>query len=110
MLSRIDRLRRTSPAQRASRTDNHRPAEADIVRANLPVPVSPAYDEPHTRQDFRHGDAELDAQLMGQTGERRGLRAGPLLIDVANASYNRVEWSGSYDRRAKAGRQTRTTI
>jgi hypothetical protein len=110
MLSRIDRLRRSVPAQRAQRTDNHRPAEVEVFRANLPVPIGEPEPPRPPRRDFQHADTEIDAQLIGQAGERRGLRGGPLLIDGANAAYNRVEWSGSYDRRAKAGRRTRTTI
>jgi hypothetical protein len=111
MLSRIDRIRRSVSARRALRTDNERPAEAEAFGARLPVPVGAAYDEPPTpRCDFRHGDNEFEAQLMGQAGERRGLRGGPLVIDTANTAYNRVEWSGRYDRRAKKGRRARTTI
>ena len=62
------------------------------------------------REERRRNDAEVAAQLMGQDGQRRGLRAGPQVVDTARAAYNRVEWSGSYDRRARKGRQARTDI
>ncbi|PZQ60331.1 MAG: hypothetical protein DI570_14165 [Phenylobacterium zucineum] len=78
---------------------------------NLPVPVAPAgaYERVQ-RRDFRHGDCEFEAQLIGQAGERRGLRAGPALLDMARVAYNRVEWSGAYDRRARTGRRTRSLV
>lgn len=110
MLSRIDHLRRVTPSRRPARITSERAddaTDADVV--NLPVAVSPpgAYQRVQ-RRDFRHGDSEFEAQLFGQSGERRGLRAGPALIDAARSAYNRVEWSGSYDRRAPAGRCART--
>jgi hypothetical protein len=43
-------------------------------------------------------------------GERRGLRAGANIHGQAAGSYNRTEWSGSYDRRAPVGRTARTAI
>lgn len=98
--------------RRPARTESERiddAADAEVV--NLPAAVAPAgaYQRVQ-RRDFRHGDCEFEAQLMGQTGERRGLRGGPALMDAARSAYNRVEWSGSYDRRAQAGRRTQTEV
>lgn len=110
-MSRIDRIRRTVQARRASRPESDRtedPARASAT--NLPVPVGPAVTVRSFREERRRSDAEVAAQLMGQDGQRRGLRAGPNIVDVARAAYNRVEWSGSYDRRARKGRQARTEI
>ena len=42
--------------------------------------------------------------------QRRGLRGGPTLIEAARRANNRVEWSGSWARRARAGRWTRTVV
>ena len=110
-MSRIDRIRRTVQARQASRTETDRTEEAGgTAAANLPVPVGPAVTVRSFREERRRNDAELAAQLMGQDGQRRGLRAGPQMVDVARAAYNQVEWSGSYDRRARKGRQTRTDI
>ncbi|MEW5683622.1 MAG: hypothetical protein AB1942_01750 [Pseudomonadota bacterium] len=107
MLSRIDRFRRVTPVRRAARPEAGRVDEtpgAEVV--TLPVPVAPAGPYQRVqRRDFRHGDCEFEAQLIGQEGERRGLRAGPALLDIARSAYNRVEWSGSYDRRAQTGRK-----
>jgi hypothetical protein len=110
MLSRIDRIRRTVAAKPASRTEaDSQDAEPQFV-AGLPVPVGEVYAPRPPRRDLRQGDCELVAQLIGQRSERRGLRAGPAFIDQASSAYNRAQWSGSYDRRARQGRRTRTDI
>jgi hypothetical protein len=110
-MSRIDRIRRAVQARSASRTEADRPQEAAGTAAtNLPVPVGPVIAPRSFREERRRGDSELAAQLLGQDGLRRGLRAGPNMVDIAQAAYNRVEWSGSYDRRARKGRQARTEI
>ncbi len=95
-----------------ARTRPQRVEEAEAtIASNLPVPVGPAITVPRTpRNDLRRGDSEFSAQLMGQDGQRRGLRAGTPLLEAARDAYNRVEWSGSYDRRARAGRSTRTDV
>lgn len=105
MLSRIDRIRRAIPA----RTDRPERVERPAA-SNLPVPVEPVEPARSFRHERRRGDAEFAAQLMGQDGQRRGLRAGPAIHDVARDAYNRVEWSGRYDRRTRVGRYTREDI
>lgn len=110
-MSRIDRVRRAVSARSASRTEADRPQEAaGTGSANLPVAVGPVTSPRSFREERRRPDAELAAQLIGQDGQRRGLRAGPNIVNIAQAAYNRVEWSGSYDRRARKGRQARTDI
>lgn len=104
-MSRIDRIQRAVSARRASKAQTDRAEEARAVGAsNLPVPVEPI-DPPRSFRDERpRGYAEFAAQIIGQGGERRGLRAGPSLMDQARDAYNRTEWSGRYDRRARKGR------
>ena len=109
-MSRIERIRSTVQARRAARTEADRSEETSRTAANLPVPVGPVLTVRTFREERRRGEAELAAQLMGQDGQRRGLRAGPNVVDVARAAYNQVEWSGSYDRRARKGRRARTDI
>ena len=111
MMSRIDRMRRAALVRRAQKAETDRTPDAEAVGgANLPIPVGPVASPRSFRDEPRRGHAELSAQLMGQMNERRGLRAGPPLLDTARDAYNRVEWSGSYDRRARKGRRTRTDI
>ncbi|WP_337186936.1 hypothetical protein [Phenylobacterium sp.] len=108
MMSRIDRIRRAALVRRAYRAEADGPDAATRAEPGLPVPAGRV--EPP--RSFRDGAAEsgFAAQLIGQDGQRRGLRAGASLLDFARAAYNRVEWSGSFDRRARKGRQAKTEI
>ncbi|WP_293901625.1 hypothetical protein [Phenylobacterium sp.] len=112
MMSRIDRIRRTVSARRAARAEADRLDEVESAApTNLPVPVGPAVTVQRSFRDDRgSGDSELNAQILGQDGQRRGLRAGPSIFDIARAAYTRIEWSGAYDRRARKGRQARTEV
>lgn len=106
MLSRIDRIRQSIPA----RAGTERPERAEpSAAANLPVPVEPVTPVRSFHRE-RRGVSEFAAHLIGQDGQRRGLRAGPTIHDVARDAYNRVEWSGRHDRRARVGRYTREEI
>lgn len=50
------------------------------------------------------------AQLLGQPGQKRGLRAGPPAIDAARTAYKKTEYSGPADRRPPAGGAARKEI
>jgi hypothetical protein len=106
MTSPIDPIRRAARLRRAVRTEPEQVEEAaENERAGVPVPVG-APQTPPPRAESPQGAAAFDAQLLGQDGQKRGLRAGPSAIDSAKHSYNRVEWSGAKDRRARKGRIT----
>lgn len=109
MMSRIDRIRRAVSSQRAARTEGDPPKRGGESGTAL-VPAGPVITPRSIRDGARPGDSGFEAQLLGQDGERRGLRAGPSLVDRAQSAYNRIEWSGAYDRRARKGRATRTDI
>jgi len=102
MTSSIDPIRRAARLRRAARAEADR-VEAGREAAGLPAPQAPAYAAPPA-PEAPPSAAVFDAQLLGQDGQKRGLRAGPMAIDSASASYNRIEWSGSKDRRARKGR------
>jgi hypothetical protein len=112
MMSRIDRIRHSVSARRAARAAADRIDEARAqAGGNLPMPVGPVITVTRDFRDDRSGgDSEFTAQLMGQDGQRRGLRAGPSIHDTARAAYVRTEWSGSYDRRQKSGRVAKTSV
>lgn len=83
------------------------------------VPVSPARtDDPARPADDAAplDTAPLDpgaafaAQLMGQTGQRRGLKGGPPVLDAARSSYLGNEYSGEKDRRPPAGGVKKTDV
>lgn len=54
--------------------------------------------------------AAFAAQLMGQTGQRRGLKGGPPVLDAARSSYLGNEYSGENDRRPPAGVVKKTEV
>ena len=111
MTSRIDPIRRSDLLRKAARPDPAAPEdeapEAEVVR--LPVPVG-RVERVAPQGERSGGGAAFVAQLMGQDGAKRGLRAGPELIPAAKSLYNRIEWSGAKDRRAAKGAQARTKI
>ena len=108
MTSPIDPIRRAQPSRRARKTDAAAEETFDATVENLPVPVGTAHtvEPPHPA----HSGAAIEAQILGQTGARRGLRAGPALIDSAKHAYNKTEWSGKKDRRAPKGRVAKTDV
>lgn len=56
------------------------------------------------------GGAVFAAQVMGQEGQKRGLRGGPPVLQQARSAYLETEWSGRLDRRPKRGQVTKTEI
>jgi len=110
MMSRIDPIRRADLLRKAARPDPEAAEaaeEAQVVR--LPAPVD-RVSRILPREENADGAAAFAAQLMGQDGAKRGLRAGPELIDSAKSLYNRTEWSGSKDRRTPTGGRAKTKI
>jgi hypothetical protein len=105
MTSPIDPPRRASGAGQPRNTAAGRAdAASGSAAANLPIPVTPARTIPPRTAI---GAAAIEAQMQG---ERRGLRGGVSVIDEANVTYARTEWSGSKDRRRPKGRTARTEV
>ncbi len=108
MTSPIDPIRRAARLRRTRKSDVDGTESTDDSGAmNLPVPVDAAGVVPP--KGGAEGVSIFAAQLIGQDGQKRGLRAGGL-IDQAKGAYNRAEWSGAYDRRARKGRITKAEI
>ena len=101
----IDPIRRTTASRRAKTT-----GERVEAARNLPVPVGEAEDVAPTPQPTPKSAAAFDAHILGQDGQRRGLRGGPPVLNAAKTSYNTTEWSGPADRRAPKGRIAKTKI
>ena len=56
-------------------------------------------------------DATLfEAHILGQTGRRHGLKAGPPHLEAARCAYLATQWSGPNDRRLPPGLLRRDTI
>jgi hypothetical protein len=52
----------------------------------------------------------FEAQLIGQDGQKRGLKGGKPVLDRARSTYLGTEWSGPADRRPPKGLFTRTKV
>ena len=55
-------------------------------------------------------DPAFSAQLMGQDGQKRGLKGGAPVLDAARSTYLGREYSGAKERRPPAGKTTKTEI
>jgi hypothetical protein len=110
MSSPIDPIRKGGPVRRSRRPDGTQARRADDgADRNLPAiyepPVPPAADSGPVDPT-----AAFAAHLMGQDGQKRGLRGGAPVLDAARATYNKVEWSGPADRRARKGGAAKTEV
>ena len=102
--------RRSGQERRAATGDDGLPANLPAVTDSEPeaeAPPTPPAPGPKAATDSA---AAFAAQLLGQPGQKRGLRAGAPAIDAARTAYKRTEYSGPADRRPPAGRMTRKEI
>lgn len=114
----IDSIGQVPPARRGpTRRRAGDPAQGDERSAaqsdrTLPVVVAaPSRDDTRSHAEARaKADAVFAAQVMGQGGQKRGLRGGPAVLDHARSAYLETEWSGHADRRPPKGLITRTDI
>lgn len=69
------------------------------------VPVAPSEDVsvPPARPAAPGTDPAFSAQLLGQEGQRRGLKGGPPVLDAARSGYLKAQHSGPSDRRPRPG-------
>ncbi|HEY3887812.1 MAG TPA: hypothetical protein VGL73_04505 [Caulobacteraceae bacterium] len=102
----VDRISRPRRVGRAMSIAGRRASDQPVAR--LPVKTEPAADEPTPPPPA--GPAAFAAQVMGQGGQKRGLRGGPETLDHARAAYLETEWSGPADRRPPPGRIAKTEI
>ena len=83
----------------------------DAERAPPPVNVTVNIAPPAPPQAAPYQPpTNLDAHLIAQSARTRGLRGGQTVLDTARSTYLATEHSGPNDRRASAGRITKTEI
>ena len=101
----------SGPRRVGRRADEEEPVvdAADEHAGGLPMVVEPPAPAPPPRSR-RAALAAFAAQLLGQGGQKRGLRGGPETLDKARNAYLEAEWSGPSDRRLQTGRITKTEI
>ncbi|PHY18873.1 hypothetical protein [Caulobacter sp. BP25] len=96
--------RRALPAPRdASRHED----EEDVV---LSAENADEDEQPAPSPPRREGFAAFAAHLMGQSGQKKGLRGGQEVLNAARSTYLGTEYSGPADRRPKAGLIKKTNI
>lgn len=54
--------------------------------------------------------AAFAAQMLGQGGQRNGIRGGPTLMDNARSTYLGAQFSGEHERRPPLGTTTRKDV
>ncbi|WP_304168032.1 hypothetical protein [Phenylobacterium aquaticum] len=109
MTSPIDPIRRAQRPRHTRRPDAAEPDEVfETEDRSLPVPVGPVTSPGPDRAEA--GPSAFSAHLIGQDGQRRGLRGGPETLGAAKSAYVRTEWSGAADRRARKGGTHKTEI
>jgi hypothetical protein len=101
-VSRAPRPRRVG--RRALVPTPHAPAD-DSGEAKAPDSVKRARPLPTPAEV-----AAFAAQMMGQGGQKRGLRGGPETLDHARHAYLEAEWSGVADRRHARGKIAKREI
>jgi len=84
------------------------------------VPVGDVEDHPRdaagpagsaqARPETPGSAAAFAAQLMGQGGQRNGIKGGPPVLDAARSTYLGAEYSGEKERRPPVGTAKRTDI
>lgn len=106
MTSPIDPTRRSSPARRVKRSDDA--ARPESTDRSVPAIYEPA--PPPAPANGARPEAAFAAQMLGQDGHKRGLRGGKETLESARSLYNKIEYSGSADRRSPKGRAAKTDV
>jgi len=75
-----------------------------FTKTNLPALVEgqPGKSGPAPHAEVQR-DQAFEAHVLGQSGQKRGLKGGQPVLDAARAAYLDAEWRGAGDRRLPAG-------
>jgi hypothetical protein len=102
----IDQVQASSDRRARERRGGERrkssPGTALMIIDPTPTPT-PEASEPVA-------EAAFTAQVLGQTGQKRGLKGGPPVLEQARSAYLGAAYSGPQDRRPPPGRVTKTEI
>lgn len=110
-----DELRPVGPVQRRAadrRAADRRAGSASRALVPVDFPAEPAGPpaRPAPIPPVDPGAAVFAAQVMGQSGQRRGLKGGPPVLDAARSAYLGTEHSGAAERRPQPGKATDTDV
>jgi hypothetical protein len=113
-----DEVRSVGPVDRRDRRATERRAaerragstSRDLVPVDFTAEPADAPARPAPTPPADAGAAAFAAHLMGQTGQRRGLKGGPPVLDAARSAYLGTKHSGAAERRPKPGQNEDTDI
>ncbi len=114
----VESRERRSGDRRASqrRTPGEGPASRALVPTDIePDPAQDGPAEPAQRATLIRDvsaapAAAFAAQLIGQGGQRTGIRGGPPVMDAARSTYLGAEYSGEKERRPPVGKTGKTEV
>ncbi len=97
----IEPVRGAAERRSRERRENERrrfTTGTDLVPTPAPAPSEPG------------AEAAYTAQVLGQSGQKRGLKGGPPVLEQARSAYLGAAFSGARDRRPRPGKVTKTEI
>ena len=95
----VAKERRETQRRRADRRKSER------RKAKLPAVVATPAIDPDAA-----AAAAFAAQLIGQEGQKRGLKGGTPVLEQARTAYLEAEWLGPADRRRRSGKSAKTDV
>ncbi|MCS6627495.1 hypothetical protein N0B44_31785 [Roseibacterium beibuensis] len=104
--------RRDERRERDRRAAERRAASAsrDLVPTDFPAQPAEPPARPAPKAGADASAAAFAAQMIGQTGQRRGLKGGPPVLDAARSTYLGTAYSGVAERRPKPGKASDTDV
>ncbi|NBB53050.1 hypothetical protein GVN24_32735 [Rhizobium sp. CRIBSB] len=79
-----------------------------LIPLEQPGEDSPA--KPAASPPAADSAAAFAAQMLGQSGQKRGLKGGPPVLDAARSTYLGAEYSGAAERRPPVGKAKSTDV
>lgn len=104
--------RRGQERRSADRRAKKESASRELVPVGKPVhhdPAGPAAPKP-ALTEAQAAAAAFAAQMLGQGGQRNGIKGGPPVMDAARSAYLGAEYTGEKERRPPVGTTKRTDI
>ena len=114
-----DGVRPVGPVQRRDerRAAERRAAERRVAAQSRALTLTTAVDHPAEAParpaptpTSEGSAAAFAAQMLGQSGQRRGIKGGPPVLDAARSTYLGAEHSGAAERRPLPGKARDTDV
>lgn len=109
----VGRVQRRDERREADRRSAERRAAStsrDLVPIDFAAEAADAPARPAPAPASDSPAAAFAAQVIGQSGQRRGLKGGPPVLDAARSTYLGNAYSGAAERRPKPGKATDTDV